>query len=216
MKTLRFFIVGLVLVILFRFLSANAELWVDEARGLVYDTDLNITWLQDANYARTSGYDADGRMNWYSATEWASNLTYAGYSDWRLPATPIWCFGYDCTSSEMGHLYFIELGNTSSSIPNAPIANTGPFMNMSHTYYWSSGTKGSRGWYFLFGRGIQEPHSSLEWGNNKAWAVRDGNSGIVTEPISSILFITGGAVLAGSVIYEENDHNLSVYFYFSR
>ncbi len=25
----------------------------------VYDTDRNITWLKDANYAKTSGYDAD-------------------------------------------------------------------------------------------------------------------------------------------------------------
>ena len=29
-----------------------------------YDTALNITWLADANYAKTSGYDADGLMNW--------------------------------------------------------------------------------------------------------------------------------------------------------
>ena len=30
---------------------------------MIYDSDLGITWLQDANYAETSGYDADGRMN---------------------------------------------------------------------------------------------------------------------------------------------------------
>lgn len=32
-----------------------------------FDTVLNITWLGDANYARTSGYDADGYMNWMAA-----------------------------------------------------------------------------------------------------------------------------------------------------
>ena len=26
-----------------------------------YDTEANLTWLADANYAQTSGYDADGR-----------------------------------------------------------------------------------------------------------------------------------------------------------
>ena len=30
---------------------------------LIYDTDLNITWLGDANFAQTSGVDADGKMN---------------------------------------------------------------------------------------------------------------------------------------------------------
>jgi len=40
---------------------AEATLF-DQGGGLIYDTDLNITWLQDANYAMTSGYDADGRM----------------------------------------------------------------------------------------------------------------------------------------------------------
>jgi len=43
--------------------AAQATL-IDRGGGLIYDDVLNITWLQDANYAMTSGYDADGRMNW--------------------------------------------------------------------------------------------------------------------------------------------------------
>jgi hypothetical protein len=35
---------------------------IDRGGGLIYDTDLNVTWLADANYAQTSGYDADGFM----------------------------------------------------------------------------------------------------------------------------------------------------------
>ncbi len=31
---------------------------------MIYDSDLGITWLQDANYTQASGYDLDGRMNW--------------------------------------------------------------------------------------------------------------------------------------------------------
>lgn len=57
----------------------------DRGGGMIYDSYLNITWLQDANYAKTSGYDADGIMNWSAATTWAANLVYGGYSDWRLP-----------------------------------------------------------------------------------------------------------------------------------
>jgi len=29
---------------------------------MIYDDVLNITWLQDADYAQTSGYDPDGLM----------------------------------------------------------------------------------------------------------------------------------------------------------
>ena len=37
-------------------ISANGEL-INRGGGLIYDTDLDVTWLQDANYAMTSGYD---------------------------------------------------------------------------------------------------------------------------------------------------------------
>ncbi|MFC1857036.1 hypothetical protein ACFL9U_03300 [Thermodesulfobacteriota bacterium] len=55
--------------------SIKAQLW-DRGGGLIYDDILNVTWLQDANYARSSGYDVDGKMTWYEATEWAENLVY--------------------------------------------------------------------------------------------------------------------------------------------
>lgn len=63
----------------------------DRGGGLVYDDVLNITWLQDANYAQTSGYDADGGMAWDNAVTWATDLAYydsvrnVTYTDWRLP-----------------------------------------------------------------------------------------------------------------------------------
>lgn len=114
--------------------AAQAAL-VDRGGGLIYDTDLNVTWLKDTNYAQTSGYDADGRMTWSQAVTWADNLSYydsvrnVTYSDWRLPATTptdngtndcnFAYSGTDCgynvnpVSSEMAHLYFTELGNLS-------------------------------------------------------------------------------------------------------
>ena len=54
---------------------------VDRGGGLIYDQDLNITWLADANYAKTSGYDPYGFMNWSRAMTWAENLSYGGYTD---------------------------------------------------------------------------------------------------------------------------------------
>ena len=77
--------------------AAQATL-IDRGGGLIYDDVLNITWLQDANYAKTqydnSGGalgDADGLMDWASAKAWAANLSYydsvrgVTYDDWRLP-----------------------------------------------------------------------------------------------------------------------------------
>lgn len=54
-----------------------------------YDTVLDITWLADANYAKTSGYDADGLMTFNNAYIWAAGLSFTDgvhvYDNWRLP-----------------------------------------------------------------------------------------------------------------------------------
>ena len=105
--------------------AAQASL-VDRGSGMLYDNVLNITWLQDANYAKTSNYDADGRMTWSAAKTWADNLVYGGYSDWRLASnTPVganWNYnyspagttddGYNITSphSELSYMYYVNLG----------------------------------------------------------------------------------------------------------
>jgi hypothetical protein len=112
---------------LFLSLNANAALY-DRGNGMIYDSTLNITLLQDANYAKTSGYaaaynDPRGIMTWSQATTWAANLVYGGYSDWRLASARL--IGNDSTSfngstdvsynntrSELGYLFF-ELGNKS-------------------------------------------------------------------------------------------------------
>jgi hypothetical protein len=100
---------------------------IDRGNGLLYDNVLNVTWLQDANYAKTSGYSATGQMGWNSATTWAANLVYGGYSDWRLASnTPVngTSFNYNITfdgstddgynitspNSELAYMYNVNLG----------------------------------------------------------------------------------------------------------
>ena len=108
--------------------AAQATLF-DRGSGLIYDDVLDITWLQDANYAKTSGYDADGRMNLANANTWAADLSYGGFDDWRLPTmvdtgTPGCNFAYtgtDCgynvqtvsgstVYSELAYMYYVNLG----------------------------------------------------------------------------------------------------------
>lgn len=130
------FILSMLMVFMFATLG-NATLW-DRSGGLIYDDVLNITWLQDANYAYHSGYHWSGWMTWEEAKEWAAQLVFAGYDDWRLPyAGPIngtaynynrsdngaTDFGYnisapdtiysDSTVNEMAYMYYNNLGNLS-------------------------------------------------------------------------------------------------------
>jgi len=125
---------------------SNATLW-DRGGGLIYDDVLDITWLQDADYAKTSGYDPDGYMNWYEAITWADQLVYGGYNDWRLPhvlpvngSSYVYSVAYDgsadfgynisapesaypgSTGSELAYMYYNNLANVGyyDTIGNGP------------------------------------------------------------------------------------------------
>lgn len=112
--------------------NSQAALY-DRGSGLLYDDVLNVTWLQDANYAKTSGYDSDGLMSWDEAQAWAYNLIYhddvrhVDYSDWRLASNePVNGTGYNfseafngttdvgynitSTNAELAYMYQVNLG----------------------------------------------------------------------------------------------------------
>ena len=88
---------------------------------MVYDTDTNLTWIRDGNLPKTMGFQSQipysiqwglgdqGMMAWNEAMQWVSNLTYAGYSDWRLPnglhPDGSIAMNFDCVDTEYGHLY---------------------------------------------------------------------------------------------------------------
>jgi hypothetical protein len=101
-----------------------------------YDTDLNITWLADANYGATANYGTTttvdfpgtGFFTFDQANTWASSLSFSGTgasSGWRLPtaapvgSAPNYNFsfngstdnGYNITASgnEMAHLFYTTL-----------------------------------------------------------------------------------------------------------
>lgn len=153
---------------------------------LVYDDDLNITWLGDANFANTSGLN--GLMTWQNAVNWAASLTVGGFTDWRLPTTtqpdPTCSVqtgggssGQNCTGSEMGHLFYSELGGTAGSsiltsgdpdLALFKIGFLGPFWSSTE---FAPNTDGA--WLFLFNDGTQGFRNKFI--SNRAWAVRDGD-----------------------------------------
>ena len=116
----------------------------DRGNGLIYDSTLNITWLADWNYAKTSGFHVDGAMDWDTANSWASGLVYGGFDDWRLPSAlnadgsgpcgP----AFDCVESEMGHMIYNNWGATRGQdfFMGSNAANLALFTNVQAGPYW--------------------------------------------------------------------------------
>jgi len=50
-----------------------------------YDSVQDLTWLADANHARTSGRSQDGMLSFADALGWAASLSINGVTGWRLP-----------------------------------------------------------------------------------------------------------------------------------
>jgi len=152
--------------------TAKATL-IERGGGLIYDTDLDITWLQDANFAQTSGFDADGLMSWVEADSWANNLFFGNFGDWHLPRI-----------SNLQHLYFDELGNIFGQL----IPNTGPFINVQLNRYWSidllsSDPNFAKHLDFRDGRIDQSGRFGIPFA---AWAVGDGDVAAIPTPSDPI------------------------------
>ncbi len=175
---------------------------------LVYDSVQRLTWLGDANWAKTSGFDEDGEMTWAEARAWTGRLTIGGFSDWRLPITSDeTCRGAGCTNSEMGHLFDVE--GVSSANPDL-------FFNVQERQYWSSRSDSSEpdlAWYVHFGTGGQGVTGKSD--SHIPWAVRDGDVGaevsIETQPGSFLVRANRGSqgatpvTVLGSVLLHEGD-----------
>ncbi len=183
--------------------SVNAAL-VKRLGGLaVYDDAANLTWLADANYARS-------KMTWADANSWATSLNIAGVTGWRLPDTKQFdtscsnqigsvSYGYNCTGSEMGNLFYNVLGgNKYQSITTTHNANYALFNNVQSGNYWSATKKTldiNDAWLFLTNYGAQ-------LSNNKnshfyAWAVQSGDVSAVPVPAAGWLLGSGLICLIG-------------------
>lgn len=139
----------------------------DRGGGLLYDDVLDVTWLADANYAKTSGYDADGLMTWQQALTWAANLSYhdsvrgVTYDDWRLPMVRdggladynytyfgtdigynVRTVGEDGTMySELAHMYFNNMGFKSYYSPSGGNQSDGGIFG-DGAYHWGEARSG--------------------------------------------------------------------------
>ena len=150
-------------------LNAFAALY-DRGNGLIYDDVLDITWLQDINYSKTSGHDVDGLMIWQDAKQWVDNLNYAGYNEWRLPSAnlingsdPCYSFdgscdlGYNNIISEFGYMYYSNLGNSAAYSSNGTYGQNFESFNIR----FSSGESGELVSFFS---GLPSETDPYQWG----------------------------------------------------
>jgi hypothetical protein len=152
--------------------SINAAL-VDRGGGLIYDSDLDITWMQNA-------YAAGGLMGRSAAMAWVDNLTFAGFDDWRLPTTlnidpscgtddtsKLYLTLTPCSGGEMGHLIYSEgltyqPGDTTLT-PRLSFGSLGPFDNVYGGGYWTSTD------YLWTGQPYEDPAGSTPGSTGKPY-----------------------------------------------
>jgi hypothetical protein len=132
------------------------------AGQVVYDSQLNVSWLADGNLAAkqsfgVSGINKSGSMTYQTALLWVQALNaynkgggYLGHNNWQLPTAPQndpHCdrtgtqgesFGFHCSGSALGSLYYntLHLQEPNTAVP-IPSGTTGPFSNFQPYLYWS-------------------------------------------------------------------------------
>lgn len=128
----------------------------------VYDPVADVTWLANADLARTQQFgvqctnhdgtlciDADGSMSHTTAENWISAMNtaaYLGQRNWQLPPIPstdATCMpqssgGFDCTGNTMGSLFYQQLKlSQGTPVVSTPTVKVGPFSNLQPYLYWS-------------------------------------------------------------------------------
>ena len=201
--------------------SAQAAL-IDRGGGLIYDTDLDVTWMANASLSASNNFGAlglinpTGTMNWSTAREWLDAMNsqnYLGFSNWRLPTTlypdPTCANvsgGHGCIGSEMGHLFYEELGGVAGAdIATTHNSNYSLFQDIQSNWYWSGTgftqapqTPNDHAWTFYFPGGVQ---STLAVEDVTAvWAVRDGDVAVNVLPEPGTLPIAMVALGALGVV----------------
>mgnify|MGYP000898402548 CR=1 FL=1 len=180
--------------------TANATLEPRLNGNAYYDTDLNITWLADANAGRGSIFDdglsdTDGSMTWASAESWAETTHFYGVSGWRLPTAlnvdgSGICTTWYCPDTELGHL-FSTFGGSSGSTINPADPEFKLFSNISYLYWTdteSTDTPDFAWMHNLYNGYIYETHKA---NGLYAWAVHDGDVPMVPEPATYAMLLAG-------------------------
>jgi hypothetical protein len=128
----------------------------------VYDPNLKVTWLADANLAAKQTFgipniNKNGSMDYATALRWVEAMNnldhgagYRGHNTWQLPTAPARdescaragrhgeSFGFNCSGSALGSLYYVSLRlREPETAVRIPANKVGPFNNFQPYLYWS-------------------------------------------------------------------------------
>ena len=179
--------------------GAEAAL-VDAGNGLINDTVLNITWVADASLS--------GAQSWSDLVQWAEDLVYGGYDDWRLASmsvaagTPTGATDSiidcatdteaNCRDNELGYMYTYYLSGNygDDKTGNQAVGSvTLTGIQLSHWSGTEAASSPGNAWVFYPLNGFQ-----TNFGNayeSYGWAVRDGQIAAAPLPATALLMALG-------------------------
>jgi hypothetical protein len=163
--------------------------------NLIYEGELGGSGLVWLDYTRAPD-TWQNQLNWASGVGSSLTVTLTpGYSTnidwttgWRLPDSYDGNWGYNQTTPEMGHLYYVSLGKPAEG----PLGDTSPFEDLQAALYRYSTEYSPNpdyaAWLFNFGDGGQSPDAKYAY--YPALAVHPGEVSFtpVPEPATLILF----------------------------
>ena len=152
-----------------------------EANAWASRIDINgVTGWRLPTLSPINGVTFDGIYTNNATTDYGMALSTTNGTDggWRdSEGNPV---------SEMGHMYYVTLGNIGRCLPDYDdrcieqpgygLSNTGPFSNFQNSSYWTdleTGTNIDFAWNFGFSTGKQGAYDGIAC----AWAVHNGDVG---------------------------------------
>jgi hypothetical protein len=143
-----------------------------------------------------------GGMTWWGAmawAEWLGNVDYGGANDWGLWSAlnsdstgP--CFFFNCTDSDLGHLYYTEGGLAAGQSITTSTELNNHFTNLQPFEHWSGTELASnpgRAWSFRTDNGNQGDGLGNKVNQFHGWAVRSGQVAAVPLPATGLLMALG-------------------------
>lgn len=125
----------------------------DNEDGTITDLTTGLMWMKIDSGTLKAGDQKDGKLNWYQALEWAENLSYADYNDWRLP-----------NAKELQSIVdYSRCPDTTNSAAIDPVFQSSEILNEAgkkdYPFYWTNtthinGQGGLSAVYITFGRAL--------------------------------------------------------------